>query len=88
MDQISAKNETKFGIHCGVCGEPVYLNEWEIRHTTFKLCPECIKAIKWAKSQMNLDKKVVIESKTSPIKLSEKAMQTLKEKKENRIQRY
>ena len=35
-----------------------------------------------------LEEDCVIESKTSPIKLSEKAIQTLKEKKENRIQRY
>lgn len=35
-----------------------------------------------------LEEDCVIESKTSPIKLSDKAMQTLKERKENREQRY
>ena len=46
-----AKAEIKYAIPCGVCGNPIDLNEWEVRHTTFRLCPECIEAIKWAKKQ-------------------------------------
>ena len=48
-----AKAEIRYAIPCGVCGEPIDLNEWEVRHTTFRLCPECIKAIKFAKRLMN-----------------------------------
>lgn len=44
------KAEIKYAIPCGVCGTSVELNEWEVRHTTFRLCPECIKAIEYAKT--------------------------------------
>lgn len=47
---VSAK--IGYGIPCGVCGEFLELNEWEARHVSFKLCPECIKAIKFAKRIM------------------------------------
>ena len=57
---IPISNSVKVGTSCGVCGEFVELNPIEARHTTFKLCPECIKAIKWARLQikscnMNID---------------------------------
>ena len=42
----------KYAIHCAVCSEPVPIDEWEARYTSFKLCPECIKAIKFAKTLM------------------------------------
>ena len=49
---VPISNSVKVGIPCAVCGEFVELNEWEARHTTFRLCPECIKAIKFAKALM------------------------------------
>ena len=49
---ISNYANVKVGTSCLVCGEFIELNEWEARHTSFKLCPECIKAIKFAKTLM------------------------------------
>ena len=46
------KAEIKYAIPCGVCEEPIELNEWEVRHTTFRLCSECIKAIKFVRRLM------------------------------------
>ncbi len=48
----SALYKVSYAIPCGVCEEPIPLNEWEVRHTVFRLCPECIKAIKFAKALM------------------------------------
>ena len=54
-------SEPCYGIPCGVCGKFVKLNELELRYATFRLCDECIKAIKFAKalmknnSNMNID---------------------------------
>lgn len=48
----SVSDKVSYAIPCGVCGEPIPLNEWEVKYTTFRLCPECIKAIKWARIQM------------------------------------
>ena len=39
-------------ICCAVCGKAVPLTESEASYTTFRLCDECIKAIKWARIQM------------------------------------
>ena len=50
-----------YAIPCGVCGKAIPLNPTEARCTTFRLCDECIKAIKFAKrlmknnSNMNID---------------------------------
>ena len=44
--------EPSYGIPCGVCGKFVGLNSTEVRYTTFRLCDECIKAIKFAKALM------------------------------------
>ena len=57
---VSLKDTWNYCIPCGVCGKAISLNPIEARHTTFKLCPECIKAIKWARLQikscnMNID---------------------------------
>ena len=41
-----------YSIPCAVCGKAIALNPIEVRYTTFRLCDECIKAIKWAKIQM------------------------------------
>ena len=49
---ISVSAKIGYGIPCGVCGEFLEMNEWEARHTTFKLCPECIRAIKFARRLM------------------------------------
>lgn len=49
---IHINSNIKVGTSCIVCGEFVELNEWEARHTAFKLCPECIKAIRFAKILM------------------------------------
>lgn len=48
----SVLDKVGYAIPCGVCGDPISLNEWEARHTTFRLCPECIKAIKFARRLM------------------------------------
>lgn len=49
---IPIKNHVKIGTSCIVCGEFVELNDWEASHVSFKLCPECIKAIKFVKALM------------------------------------
>lgn len=49
---ISTESKATVCIRCGVCGEAVPLNEYEARYTTFRLCGECIKAIKFAKALM------------------------------------
>ena len=49
---IPISNSVKVGIPCAVCGKFVELSEWEARYTTFRLCGECIKAIKFAKALM------------------------------------
>ena len=49
--KISQKGMS-FAICCAVCGKAVPLTESEARYTTFRLCDECIKAIKWARIQM------------------------------------
>jgi hypothetical protein len=45
-------SHVSYGIPCAVCGKFVGLSEWEVRHATFRLCDECIKAIKFAKTLM------------------------------------
>ena len=45
-------NEPCYGIPCAVCGKFVGLNPVELKYTTFRLCDECIDAIRWAKIQM------------------------------------
>lgn len=52
IESIPISNKAKIGTSCAVCGEFVELNEWEAKHATFKLCPECIKAIKFARRLM------------------------------------
>ena len=52
VKSISISNKVKTGTSCVVCGEFVELNEWEARHAGFRLCDECIKAIKFAKTLM------------------------------------
>lgn len=42
-----------YGIPCAVCGKAIALNPIEVRYTTFRLCDECIKAIKFARRLMN-----------------------------------
>ena len=59
--ETSISNSVKIGTKCTVCGEFVELNEWELRHTTFKLCPECIKAIRFARKLMNANPNMNIE---------------------------
>ena len=49
---IITESKATFCICCAVCGEGVPLNKYEARYTTFRLCPECIKAIKFAKALM------------------------------------
>lgn len=50
-----SKAEIKYAIPCGVCNELIELNEWEAKHTTFRLCSECVKAVKWARLQMSMN---------------------------------
>lgn len=42
--------DTNIAISCAVCGKAVALTPIEVRYTTFRLCDECIRAIKFAKS--------------------------------------
>ena len=49
---VPISNKAKIGTSCVVCGEFVELNEWEARHAGFRLCDECIKAIKFARRLM------------------------------------
>lgn len=44
--------EPNYGIPCAVCGKFVPITQLETRYTTFRLCDECIKAIKFAKALM------------------------------------
>lgn len=41
-----------YAIPCAVCGQSISLNKAEVKYTTFRLCDECIKAIKFAKQLM------------------------------------
>ncbi len=45
-------SELSLAIRCAVCGKAVSLTPLEARYTTFRLCDECIKAIKFAKTLM------------------------------------
>ncbi len=45
-------SEPCYAIKCGVCGKAVPITQSEARYTTFRLCDECIKAIKFAKVLM------------------------------------
>lgn len=45
-------SEPCYAIPCAVCGKAVLLTQSEASYTTFRLCDECIKAIKWARIQM------------------------------------
>ena len=50
--EVKSINTWNYCIPCGVCGKAISLNPIEARHTTFRLCDECIKAIKFAKALM------------------------------------
>ena len=53
MNKIDVKQASMdYCIPCGVCGIAIPINELQARHATFMLCPECIKAIKFAKTLM------------------------------------
>ena len=45
-------SEPSYAIPCAVCGKAVPLTQAEAIYTTFRLCDECIKAIKFAKALM------------------------------------
>lgn len=45
-------SEPSYGIPCAACGKFIALTQAELRYTTFRLCDECIKAIKFAKTLM------------------------------------
>ena len=42
----------RVAISCAACGKAIPLNPIEARYTIFRLCDECIKAIKFAKTLM------------------------------------
>ena len=44
--------DTNIAIRCAVCGKAIVLTPIEARYTTFRLCDECIRAIKFAKVLM------------------------------------
>lgn len=54
-------SEPCYGIPCAVCGKFVGLTQTEARYTTFRLCDECIDAIRWAKIQMKTANMNVID---------------------------
>ena len=39
-----------YSIPCAACGQTIPLNNTEAMYTTFRLCDECIRAIKFAKN--------------------------------------
>lgn len=41
--------EPSYGIPCAVCGKFIPVTLSEVRYTTFRLCDECIEAIKFAR---------------------------------------
>ena len=45
-------SEPSYGIPCAVCGTFIHITQSEARYTTFRLCDECIKAIKFARALM------------------------------------
>ena len=49
---VSLKDTWNYCILCAVCGKAIPLNPIEARHATFRLCDECIKAIKFARALM------------------------------------
>lgn len=44
--------DTNSAVHCAVCGKAIAFTPIEARYTTFRLCDECIRAIKFAKVLM------------------------------------
>ena len=46
-------SEPCYAVPCAVCGKAVPITQSEARYVTFRLCDECIKAIKFAKRFMN-----------------------------------
>ncbi len=52
--------ESCFAIPCAVCSKSIPLTQSEARYITFKLCDECIKAIKFAKQLMENNKNMEI----------------------------
>lgn len=50
--KVYTSNEPSWAIPCAVCSKVVPLTQSEARYTTFRLCDECIKAIKFAKALM------------------------------------
>lgn len=58
---INTKSKVTLCMACAVCGEAVPITESEARYTTFKLCPECIKAIKFARRLMKNNPNMNVE---------------------------
>ena len=54
-------SEPSFGIPCAVCGKFIPITQSEARYITFRLCDECIKAIKFAKTLMKNNPNMNIE---------------------------
>ena len=54
VKDVYLKDTWNYCIPCGVCGKAISLNPIEARYTTFRLCDECIKAIKFARALMGL----------------------------------
>lgn len=50
--KIKNNNNNCYAIPCAVCGRVIPLNNTEAMYTTFRLCDECIRAIKFAKQLM------------------------------------
>lgn len=60
MEELSM-NKLKYGIPCLVCGQSAEISEWEAKHNSVKICPECIRAIKWARLQMYSETQLVLK---------------------------
>lgn len=49
------------GVPCAACGKFIAITQSEARYATFRLCDECIKAIKFAKALMKHDPNMNID---------------------------
>lgn len=76
MEITSCKNGISYAINCIICGEATTVPHLSAEHYQYVICDNCKKAVLYVRKQIN-DK---TENKTTPIKLSKKSLDILKEK--------
>ena len=54
-------NKLKYTTQCLICGQTAEISEWEAKEHSVKICPECIRAIKWARLQMYSETHLVLK---------------------------